>query len=139
MNNFKEQVEQKTDQELIDIFVKSQDYQEEFISVVENELNRRNVPLDSAKQIKSKSDEVINKKIEEGVQGNTFWIAVCFLLAILGGIISIVAGYIYAYSKRENLQGESYYYYNEQTRKYGKIMLIVGIIIFVIGLALRFA
>jgi len=139
MNNFKEQVEQKTDQELIDIFVKSQDYQEEFISVVDDELKRRNVPLDSVKQIKSESNEVINKKIEDGVQGNTFWIVICFLAAILGGIISIIAGYIYAYSKRRNLQGETYYYYNKQTRKYGKIILIIGIIMFLIGLALRFA
>ena len=138
MNKFKDQVEQKTDKELMDIFIKSQDYQEEFVLVVEEELKKRNVSLDSIKQIKSKADEISNKKIEEGVQGNTFWIAIYFLSAILGGIISIVAGYIYAYSKRKNIEGEAYYYYNEQTRKYGKLMLIVGIIMFIVWLAIRF-
>lgn len=73
------------------------------------------------------------------MQGNTFYIALCFLSAILGGVISIVAGYVYAFSKRENLEGVAYYYYNEQTRKYGKWMLAVGCVMLVIWASLTIA
>jgi hypothetical protein len=132
MNAFKTIVEQKTDKELFDIYIKSQDYQPEFIKVVEKELAKRNIPLDSVKKIKEEADTISNNKIKLGVQGNTFYIALCFLSAILGGVISIVAGYIYAFSKRENLEGVACYYYNEQTRKYGKWMLLIGVIMLLV-------
>ena len=128
------QVEQKTDKELIDIYFKSHG-QEKFI--IEEGLTKRNIPIESIRQIKSEADEVNNINIESGVQDKTLWIILCFLAAILCGIISIAAGYIYAYSKRKDLQGETYYYYNEQTRKYGKLMLLVGIIALIIWFALN--
>ena len=134
MDKFKLQVEQKTDQELVDIYLKPHDYQPDLILVVEQELTKRKIPLESIKYIKSKTDEVDDNKLELGEQGNTLWIALCFFAAIFGGVISIVAGYIYAYSKRKNSQGVDTYVYNEQTRKYGKWMLIIGASVFIISI-----
>ncbi len=134
MDNFKSQVKQKTDDELIEIFSKSLDYQPDFIKILEEELTERNIPIAPLKKIRADAYEVSDKKIQMGEQGSTLYIALCFLFAILGGIISIVAGYIYAYSKRKDSQGKSFYYYNEQTRKYGKWMLLVGVIMLLLWL-----
>lgn len=128
MTNFKSQVKQKTNDELIDIYVNSLDYQPDFVKFVKEELTERNIPIETLKKISADAYEISDKKIQEGKQGSTLYIALCFLFAILGGIISIIAGYIYAYSTRKDSKGKTFYYYNEQTRKYGKWMLLVGII-----------
>lgn len=137
METFKYQVKQKSNDELVNIFIKSRDYQAEFIKVVEEELLKRNIPIESISQIKDQADDISDAKLKMGEQGNTLYIAICFLAALLGGIISIVAGFIYAYSKRKTLQGEDVYYYNEQTRKYGKWMLAIGSFFFMLSLWLK--
>ncbi len=128
MDDFKSLAKQKTNDELVEIYSKSMDYQPDFIKIIEDELTERNIPIAPLKKVRADAYEVSDKKIHAGEQGSTLYIAICFLLAILGGIISIIAGYIYAYSKRKDSKGESFYYYNEQTRKYGKWMLLVGAI-----------
>ena len=136
MDTFETIVEQKTDKELVDIYIKSHDYQDDFIKIVEKELIKRKIPIASIKQVKEEADAISDNKLQLGEQGNPFYIALCFLAALLGGVISIVAGYIYAFSKRKNLQGNAYFYYNDQTRKYGKWMLVVGSIMVIIWLSL---
>ena len=138
MDTFETIVEQKTDKELVDIYIKSHDYQDDFIKIVEKELIKRKIPIASIKQVKEEADAISDNKLQLGAQGNPFYIALCFLAALLGGVISIVAGYIYAFSKRKNLQGNAYYYYNDQTRKYGEWMLVVGSIMVIIWLSLPF-
>ncbi len=115
METFQTRAEQKTDTELVDIYLHSQDYQENFMKVVEEEISKRKIPLDALKQIRSESEESSDKKFELGEQGNPLWIALSFVAALLGGLIGLIAGYIYAYSKRKNSQGKEIYAYNEQT------------------------
>ena len=122
----------------MDIYLISQDYQEDFIIVVKEELSKRKIPLDSLEQIKSKAEEISDKNLELGEQGNPLWIAFSFVAALFGGFIGLVAGYIYAFSKKKNSQGEAIYAYNEQTRKYGTWILIVGVIVFVITVYFNF-
>lgn len=136
MNKFESIVKQKTTEELVDIIINSHDYQADFIKNVKIELEERNMPLDSINQIKEKASKISDRNIEQGEQGNVLYIALCYFAALLGGIISIIAGYIYAFSKRKDLKGVSHFYYNKQTRKHGKWMLVTGCIMFFIWLLL---
>jgi hypothetical protein len=124
--DFKNQIKEKTDNQLSEIYLNAKDYQPEFIKLVELELVERKISLDSLSFIREKKDEIADETLEIGKQGSQFWIIAAFLLAIFGGLWGIVAGYQYAYSKHKNAKGIEYYFYNESTRKYGRWMLIVG-------------
>lgn len=128
METFKTQLEQKTNEELVSIYVKSQDYQHDFVLLVREEIVKRNIPILAIEQMKKEADEISDYKIEIGEQGNALYIALCYLSAILGGIIPLVAGPIYFNSKRKTSHGKTCYYYNKRTRRYGVGMLIIGVL-----------
>lgn len=126
IKDFEIQIKEKTDNQLSDIYLNSNDYQPEFIKLVELEILNRNIPIDSLNFIKVKKEAISDKTLAIGVQGNHYWIMASFLACLFGGIVGILAGYIYAYSKHKNANYVEFYYYNESTRKYGKWMLCVG-------------
>lgn len=125
--DFGDQIRKKTDQELTDIFINAKDYNPDFVRLAEDELSRRNISLDMSKRVKETTSYVDNKRLSEGKPGSPLYIFLCFVLALLGGVIAIVAGYIYGHSKTKNAEGQSFYVYNEQTRQLGKIMMWLGI------------
>ncbi len=134
MNKFEAIIKEKTNNELSDIYIKNSGYQEEFMKLVEIELTNRNIPIDSLLKFREEQERIDDSKLELGEQGSQFWIAAGFIGAIFGGIWAIFAGYSYAYSKKKSKSGKEFFVYNESTRKYGRIMLTIGSIIF--GLAL---
>lgn len=124
--SFETLIKEKTDNQLSEIYLNANDYQPEFIKLVELELVQRKIPLDSLKFIREKKEEISDESLELGKQGNQGWIIAAFLLSLVGGLWGIVAGYQYAFSKHKNAKGDEFYYYNESTRKYGRWMLIIG-------------
>ena len=48
--DFNEQLTTKTDQELIDIYINHDDFQENFVTAAVEELNKRNVSIEHFKQ-----------------------------------------------------------------------------------------
>jgi uncharacterized membrane protein len=131
--DFREQVAGKTDQELIDIYINPQDYQENFVQAVIEELTRRNVSLKSYQQERDQKQKFISETLEKGKQGDPLYITLGFISAFLGGFIGIIAGYIYSQSK-DKTTSQKYYVYNEQTRKQGVIMMFIGIFVLLITL-----
>jgi hypothetical protein len=131
-NNFENIIKEKTDDQLTEIFLNANDYQADFIKIVEKELIKRKIPLESLYSIRAKKDEISDARMEIGNQGNKLLIIFSFLASLfgyanpLGGILGIAAGYQYAYSKHKNANGVEFYYYNESTRKYGRWILIVA-------------
>lgn len=134
MNNFEKIIKEKNDNELTDIFINSGGYQPEFIILVEKEIENRKIPVDSLLNIRKQQEELSDSKLKIGEQGSQFWITAAFIGSILGGIWAIFAGYSYAYSKHKSKNGKEYFVYNDSTRKYGRIMLAIGLTVF--GLAL---
>ena len=134
IQDFENQIKEKTDNQLSEIFINANKYQPEFIKLVELELVHRKIPIDSLKFIKEKQDKILDESLEIGKQGNPVWIIVSFISSLFGGLPGIVAGYVYAYSMHKNSKGDKYYYYNESTRKYGRWILIMGCT--VLGLAI---
>lgn len=125
MSNFQKIIKEKSDSELTDIFIKNSGYQEEFMLEVQEELASRNIPIDSLIKFRGEQNKIDDTTLEQGVQGSQFWIAAAFIGSVLGGIWAIFAGYSYAYSKHK-LKGKDYFVYNESTRKYGRLMLLLG-------------
>ncbi len=137
MSNFEKIIKEKSDSELTDIFIKNSGYQEEFMIEVQEELIYRNIPLDSLIKFRGEQNKIDDIILEQGEQGSQFWIIAAFIGSIFGGIWAIFAGYSYAYSKHK-VKEKEYFVYNDSTRKYGRIMLIIGCVIFTLALFSRF-
>lgn len=129
---FPEQIKRKTDKELIDIYVNAHEYQPAFVELATEELGNRNISLDSYKQIREQKKQKVSKHLETGKAGSPLYIMFCFVLAIFGGILGIYAGYIYSQSKVKNIDGQECYVYDDQTRKLGKLMMLIGVIAIIV-------
>ena len=97
--DFKEQVRRKTDDELLSIYIDSDDYQEGYVQEVHEELKRRNVVLDIFEKEKQEKQQAKDESMMQGKAGDPIYIALAFLSAFLGGFIGIIAGYIYSQFK----------------------------------------
>ncbi|MBC7873862.1 MAG: hypothetical protein H7Y01_07700, partial [Ferruginibacter sp.] len=53
--------------------------------------------------------------------GDSLYIVLAFISALLGGFIGIIAGVVYNRSKRNG-----YYFYDKKTREKGGLMIIIG-------------
>jgi hypothetical protein len=126
IKKFQTLINDKSDNELCDVFLNSSKYQPEFIELVEKELLKRKIPLESLKYINEKNEVVKDETLQLGKQGNQFWMIAAFILSIFGGIWPLFAGYNYAFSKHKNTKGVEYFVYNKSTRKKGEWMLIIG-------------
>ena len=153
MSGFQKIIKEKSDAELTDIFIQNSGYQEEFMSQVQEELIARKVPMESLIKMRAEQNKIDDATLSHGVQGKQFWIATGFAVVFIGileslllsGKISFFAaiwpltlGYTYAYSKTK-LKGKEYFVYNESTKKYGQIMLLIAVIILGVNLLRFFA
>lgn len=133
---FPEQIKRKTDKELIDIYVNAHEYQPAFVELATGELEKRSVSLDGYKQVREQKKQKVSRRLETGKAGSPLYIMLCFVLALFGGILGIYAGYIYNQSKVKDVDGHEFYVYDDQTRKLGKLMMLIGVIAIVV-LAIR--
>jgi hypothetical protein len=137
--DFKEQIVSKTDKELLDIYIKSDDYQEVFINQVRQELTKRGVSFEKYRIEKETKSHLSKGFLEQGKKGNNLYIVLGFISAALGGLIGIIVGYTYSQSKQDGPSGERYYVYDKQTRENGRIMMILGVFVLVISMIFRFS
>lgn len=126
--DFADQIKQKTDKELADIYINSRNYNPEFVQLAKQELLARNIVLDSFAVQKEAAEQTVKEELKEGRDRNPLYIFFCFILALLGGLLGIYAGYVYSQSKIKADDGELYYAYNKQTRQMGKLMMLVGVL-----------
>ncbi|RXK62021.1 hypothetical protein ESA94_03115 [Lacibacter luteus] len=128
--DFTDQIKQKTDKELTDIYINSRNYNPEFVRLAKEELLARNIVLENFAVQKQEAEQSVKEELKEGKDGNPLYIFLCFMLALLGGLLGIYAGYVYSQSKIKTDGGETYYAYNKQTRQMGKLMMLVGVLAF---------
>ena len=146
MSDFREIIKAKSDEELTDIFIKNSGYQESFMEQVLQELIARKIPIESLQKFREEQNTIDVSKLEQGEQGNQFWIATGFtflfvgLLSVIlyggfGSVITVIwpltLGYTYAYSKTKH-KDTYYHIYNESTKKYGAIMMNIALVILAI-------
>ncbi len=100
MEEFKSQVKNKTDEELIVVFVRAYDYQAEYVKAVEEELIKRNIPMEPLRERKHEAgirfSNIEKHSKEEGIESAQKDMLYGALWCI-GGIVATVAdfGYIF--------------------------------------------
>jgi len=65
------------------------------------------------------------------------WIIVGYFLAVIGGLLGIIIGYLLMSSKKTLPNGVRVYSYNDNDRKHGKVIFIIGIIVIVISASIK--
>lgn len=135
--DFRALAAEKTDAELSDIYLFPKKYQDGFYEPAKAELLQRGLdlaPLDESKRLKAAKEAPSLVHEEHGEPMHLF---IFFLLSFLGGVIGIVAGHHYGYSKRRGLNGEKYYEFDKSTRTFGRIIFFTGIAALVVAFAYK--
>lgn len=124
-----------TDEELIDLIAKQDEWSPFDFQLAQKILKDRGNEISTQKINKLKEERI--EELAKPEKHNSFWIVVGYIFAILGGIIGLIIGWYIVSSKKVLPNGERVYTYNESDRKHGKIILIIGIPIFIIGVVSR--
>jgi hypothetical protein len=99
-SNFQEQVTAKSNEELLDIYKNPEDYQEEFLKSVSEELTKRNINTEKIDIHNEHRRKFTIEQLEKGKEGDPIYIILGFISAFLGGLIGIIMGYTYSQSKQ---------------------------------------
>ncbi len=134
MIDFTEKLKQKGNEELANLYVNAKDYQPEFIVAVIEEMKQRNMNIENYQSVKNKIEEYAYKKSFVKAKASNLELILGFVSAFLGGFFAIGIGYYFAYSKRKDANNEKVYTYTYRTRIYGKWMMGIGIVFFILYL-----
>lgn len=137
--DFQKQIIDKTDQELVDIYINSDQYQKEFVEQAHQELTKRGVTLDKYNEEISSKLRLTTELLKQERKGNEVFIILGLISAVLGGLFGIIAGYTYSQTKKSGPSGERYYVYDKKTRETGQIMMLVGIVVLVVTVIWNFS
>lgn len=123
---FQEQIEKKTDIELLEIISNDTNWQKEYIDIAEIEAKKRNISLTEALHTRKVNHDRIQKEYEEGLNVNLGFLAFIYLIKL----------FEYSYSKVFWKQ-KTYYKYNLKTRMKAKNLLFIHVLIFLVVCCLK--
>ena len=124
-----------TDDELYEILLKSDEWNELDCSLAQKILTERGKPVDAdlLKDLKKQRLELLSKPEENQKP----WIITGYVFALLGGFLGIIIGYLLWTSKKTLPNGQKVYTYNQNDRKHGKNIFFIGLIIIPFAIALK--
>lgn len=124
-----------SNEELYDVLLKSDEWNVFDYKLAQKLLTERGKNIDSDVLASLKKERLqILAKPEEPQKS---WITVGYIFSILGGFLGIIIGYLLWTSKKTLPNGERIYSYNENDRKHGKTIFILGLIIFPLELLVK--
>jgi hypothetical protein len=135
-DNFQKQIESKTDDQLLEIYLNSDEFQSAFVELAQKELQNRKIDLSGYEIRKQHRIAYYSELYEKGRPGNPVYIIFGFIFSLLGGILGIIGGYTYSQSKNKEFGDGSYYVYDTKTRNLGIGMMAIGIASMVIEVIL---
>ena len=115
-----------TDEELLEILEKPDEWSKPDFVAAQNILNSRGVKITQVEIDNFKKERL--KKLSEPEKGKTRWIIAGYIAAVLGGIIGLFIGYHLLTFKKTLPNGERVYEYDVNARKHGQKILIIAII-----------
>lgn len=124
-----------TDEELYEILLKSDEWNEFDYTLAQKILSQRGKPIDKALLNSLKNERI--KQLAKPEENQRSWIVAGYIFAFLGGILGIIIGYFLWTAKKTLPNGEKVYSYSENDRKHGKYIFIISVIIFPFALILR--
>lgn len=124
-----------SDEELYEILLKSDEWSELDNKLAVQILQKRGKAVDSEilNVLKKERLQVLSKPEES----QTPWIIVGYIAALLGGLIGIAIGYSIWKAKKTLPNGQSVFSYNENDRREGKRIFILGLILLPIYALIR--
>ncbi len=115
--------------ELIEVIQKKDEWNEIDYLLAIKLLKNRGVEITSEDIEKTQKDRLSQlKKPEKSARS---WIIAGYIIAMLGGLLGFIIGYVLLTQKKTLPNGERVYEYIESDRKHGKNILYVGIIFFI--------
>lgn len=124
-----------SDEELYEVLLKSDEWNVFDYKLAQKILTERGKAIDPEMLAALKKERLqILAKPEENQKP---WIIAGYLFSLLGGGIGIVIGYSLWKSKKTLPNGERIYSYNENDRKHGKTIFIIGTIIFPFAILIK--
>ena len=126
MNNFKAVVEDKTNEELVRMVYGFDEWSPEMLSVVEEELSKRNILPEDINERKKELIEKEHTQLMQGKNASPFGQVIGWLTVF--GLLGILIGYQYAFSKvRSKYTGKEYFKYNEASKRNGSYLFYTSI------------
>ncbi len=137
------QFNQFNNEELRDILEKPDEWSAEGVAVAKKLLTKRGVEVSDDELQEIREQRLLNIRRGKKAKPITmllWFIGITFgtylnLLFLIGGI---GMGYYYAYDKSTDPDGNKYYTFEPQTRKYGRLMLFIGIPLMIIIAAIPY-
>lgn len=137
-SDFQTQIENKASDELLQIYSDADQYQDDYIKLIEVELEKRAVDFTKQKLLNQHKESFMLQQAEKGKAGDLIFISLGYISALFGGLPGIIAGYVYSQSKNKEWGDGSYYYYDLKTRNLGTGMMSLGIAVLVTTLLYTF-
>jgi len=123
---------QFTNEELYDILIAPDEWNEFDYKLAQKLLKERGKTINSEILASLKVQRI--KALSKPEENQKPWIIAGYFMAILGGFLGILIGYVLWTSKKTLPNGEQVYSYMENDRVNGKVIFYIGIIIFPIAL-----
>ena len=126
-----------TDEELFDIISKPDEWNEFDFQLSKKILQER------GKEINQETIDLLKKQrlndLAKPEEGQRNWIYAGYLFALLGGLIGVFIGWHLSTYKKTLPNGQQIYGYKQEDRKHGRRIWILGTIMFIISLTIRFS
>lgn len=124
-----------TNEELYEVLLKSDEWNVFDYKLAQRILMSRGKSIDPEmlSSLKKQRLEILAKPDENQKP----WIIAGYLFSFLGGGIGIVIGYSLWTSKKTLPNGSRVYSYNDQDRKHGKTIFVIGLIVFPLALIVK--
>ncbi len=124
-----------TNEELIDLVAKSDEWSHFDVLLAKKILKERGTELSDEQVSKLKTERL--EELSKPEDSQPGWVAAGYIMAFLGGLIGILIGWHLSSHKKTLPNGEQVYGYSESTRKHGRRILILGLVMILISLATR--
>lgn len=126
-----------TDEELFEIISKPDEW-----SKFDFQLSKR-ILKERGKEINQDTIDLLKKQrlndLAKPEEGQKNWIYAGYLFALLGGLIGVFIGWHLSTYRKTLPNGQQIYGYKQADRKHGRRIWILGTIMFVISLTIRFS
>lgn len=126
---------QFSDEELLDVLVKSDEWSETDVQLAAEILQKRGKKVDR-KEIERLQSERMSL-LRQADPLNSWWIVGGYLFAFMGGIIGVLIGYSIWQAKKTVPGGEKVFRYGEKDRKNAQIIFVIGSILLALGFLMR--
>ena len=126
-----------TDQELFEIVSKPDEWNEFDLQLAQKILKEKGKEI-GQETIKLLKKQRINE-LARPEEGQRNWIYAGYIFALLGGIFGVFIGWHLSTYKKTLPNGQQVYGYKQEDRKHGRRIWILGTIMLVLWLAIRFS